>query len=163
MIEIKRWDNEEVIHSGDFADLKECLEDGLKQGVNFYRAKLNDAKLNDAELNGAELNGAELNGAELNDAKLNDAELNGAELNGAELPLLSACICSGEDYWLFISPDVVQAGCQSHSPAEWRKFSKKAIADMDGRKSLKYYPRLLSLIDFFLGEGEKPEWLKNDC
>jgi uncharacterized protein YjbI with pentapeptide repeats len=120
MIEIKRWDNNEVIHSGDFADIKECLEDGVRKGGNFFRADLNYADLNGAELNDAELNRAELSGAKLNDAKLNraglnGAELNGAELNGAELPLLSACICSGEEYWLFISPDVVQAGCQPHS------------------------------------------------
>ena len=84
MIEIRRWDNNEVIHSGDFADIKECLEDGVSKGINFFRAKLSWAKLNGAELNDAELNGAKLNGAKLSWAKLNDAELNGAELNDAE-------------------------------------------------------------------------------
>ncbi len=185
MIEIKRWDTGEVIHAGDFADLKECLEDGASKGVNFFRAKLNyaelnyaelsgaklnDAKLNYAELNyaelnyaelsGAELNGAELNYAELNYAELSGAKLNDAKLNDAELPNMSACICAGEDYYLFLSPDVVQAGCQSHSPEEWRKFTKKEVADMDGKRSLKYYPRLLDLMDLFLGSGDRPEWLK---
>ena len=230
MIEIKRWDTGAVIHSGEFSNLKECLEDGVSKGVNFYRAelnyaklnyaklncaelnyaklncaelnraelnyaKLNDAELNDAELNYAKLNYAELNRAELNDAELNDAklnyaklnraelnyaelndaelndaelnyaklncaELNRAELNDAELPNMSVSICAGEDYYLFLSPDVVQAGCQSHSPDKWRRFTKKEIADMDSRRSLKYYPRLLDLMDFFLGAGERPEWLK---
>ncbi|AKJ43789.1 pentapeptide repeat family protein [Pragia fontium] len=31
---------------------------------------------------------------------------------------------------------------------------------MDGRKALRFYPRLLDLIDFFVGKGERPEWLK---
>ena len=155
MIEIKRWDNGKVIHSGEFADIKECLEDGVTKGVSFHYAKLNGAELNRAELNRAELNDAELNGAELNDAKLNRAEL-----NRAKLPKMSVLICAGEEYRLFISPDVVQAGCQSHSPKEWREFSKKQIAGMDGRTSLRYYPRLLDLMDVFLGKGERPDWLE---
>ncbi|AUR93173.1 coil containing protein [Vibrio phage 1.184.A._10N.286.49.A5] len=70
MIEIKRWDTGGVIHSGDFADLKECLEDGVKKGVSFFYAKLNYAELNHAKLNHAKLNYAELNHAKLNHAKL---------------------------------------------------------------------------------------------
>jgi hypothetical protein len=30
---------------------------------------------------------------------------------------------------------------------------------MDGRKALKFYPRLLDVIDFYIGKGERPEWL----
>lgn len=56
MIEIKRWDNGEVIHSGEFASIKECLEDGVAKGVCFNYAELNEAELNHAALNGAELN-----------------------------------------------------------------------------------------------------------
>jgi hypothetical protein len=130
MIEIKRWDNGKVIYSGDFADIKECLEDGVKNGINFFRAELNYA------------------------------ELNNAKLNNAELPELSVSICSGEQYWLFINPNVVQAGCQSHSPKEWREMLKKQIVEMDGKRALKYYPRLLNLMDFFLGEGKRPDWVK---
>ncbi len=177
MIEIKRWDNGEVIHSGDFADLKECLVDGVSKGISFYRAELNGAELNYAELNGAELNYAELNGArlnyaelngarlnyaELNYAELNGAELNGAELNRAELPKLSASICAGEEYWVFINPQVVQAGCEHHSPEDWRKMTKEKIAAMDGSRSLRYYPRLLDLMDLFLGKGDRPDWVTEE-
>ena len=35
MIEIKRWDNGEVIHSGEFNSVGECLEDGAANGVSF--------------------------------------------------------------------------------------------------------------------------------
>ena len=30
---------------------------------------------------------------------------------------------------------------------------------MDGEDSLKFYPRLLDIIDFYCGKGERPEWL----
>ncbi|HDL6748771.1 TPA: pentapeptide repeat-containing protein, partial [Yersinia enterocolitica] len=30
---------------------------------------------------------------------------------------------------------------------------------MDGKTALKFYPRLLDIIDFYLGKGERPEWL----
>jgi uncharacterized protein YjbI with pentapeptide repeats len=86
MLQIIRWDTDEVIVSNEnVSSIKELLELGVKQGVSFYRAQLNDAQLNGALLNGARLNGAQLNRAELNDAKLNGAELNDAELNDAEL------------------------------------------------------------------------------
>jgi len=54
---------------------------------------------------------------------------------------------------------VVQAGCQSHSPEDWRAMSERQIAEMDGKKALRFYPRLLDLMDFFLGEGDRPEWV----
>ena len=206
MIEIKRWDTGEVIYSGKYESIKDCLESGVSKGISFFRAKLNDAKLNGAKLNGAKLNGAKLNGAKLNGAKLNYAELNGAKLNGAklnyaelnyaklndaelndaelnyaklnyaelndaelnyaklndaELPELSVYMPAGEDYRLFISPAVVQAGCKAFSPESWRNFTKEEIAGMDGKKALKFFPRLLDLMDFFLGEGERPEWLND--
>ncbi|CNI15594.1 pentapeptide repeat-containing protein [Yersinia frederiksenii] len=30
---------------------------------------------------------------------------------------------------------------------------------MDGKTALKFYPRLLDIIDLYLGKGERPEWL----
>ena len=144
-IEIKKWTDGSVIYSGEFESIKECLEDGVSKGVSFNYAELNDA---------------ELNYAKLNYAKLDRAELNYAKLNRAKLPKMSFCICAGQDYYLFISPMVVQAGCQSYSPDDWRKMSKGEIANMDGKKALKFYPKLLDLMDFFLGEGDRPGWVK---
>ncbi len=85
MIEIRRWDNEDVIHTIKGYNIKECLEDGIKKGINFHHASLNYASLNHASLNGALLNHASLNHASLNYASLNGASLNGALLNGASL------------------------------------------------------------------------------
>lgn len=90
------------------------------------------------------------------------ADLYGANLFGANLPDLTFVIL-GEKYFISITNgEYVRAGCQNHTVEEWRKYSKQEIAEMDGRKALKFYPRLLSIIDFYLGAGEWPDWVKND-
>ena len=151
-VEIVKWTDASVIHSGDFHSIKECLEDGVNKGISFNHAKLNYARLNYAELNYAKLNHAKLNGAELNYAKLNHAKLNGAELNNAELNCAEAvCIPSGEKYWLYISNDVVVAGCQSLSPQGWANVTKQELEEMEGDDAIEYHPRLMKLINFFLG------------
>ncbi|EDW2595133.1 hypothetical protein AAK17_002789 [Salmonella enterica subsp. enterica] len=90
------------------------------------------------------------------------ANLCGANLCGANLPDLTFVIL-GEKYFISITNgEYVRAGCQNHTVEEWRKYSKQEIAEMDGRKALKFYPRLLSIIDFYLGAGEWPDWVKSD-
>ncbi|EMJ3153876.1 pentapeptide repeat-containing protein [Yersinia enterocolitica] len=131
---------------------------------NGSRANLRDANLRDADLRGANLRGAnlrdaDLRGADLRGANLRDADLRGADLRGANLPDRTYVIM-GEKYYLQISNgENVRAGCQNHTAEEWRKFSKRDIANMDGKTALKFYPRLLDIIDFYLGKGERPEWL----
>ncbi|CAH0290849.1 hypothetical protein SRABI106_03507 [Rahnella aquatilis] len=67
----------------------------------------------------------------------------------------------GEEYYLQISNgEYIKAGCQNHTAEQWRSFTKREIAEMDGKRALKFYPRLLKIIDFYLGEGAHPEWLK---
>ncbi|MYO46653.1 hypothetical protein DCI65_22235 [Salmonella enterica subsp. enterica serovar Typhimurium] len=95
-------------------------------------------------------------------ANLCDANLCGADLYGADLPDLTFVIL-GEKYFISITNgEYVRAGCQNHTVEEWRKYSKQEITEMDGRKALKFYPRLLSIIDFYLGAGEWPDWVKSD-
>lgn len=95
-------------------------------------------------------------------ADLCGADLRGADLRDANLPDLTFVIL-GEKYFISITNgEYVRAGCQNHTVEEWRKYSKHEIAEMDGRKALKFYPRLLSIIDFYLGAGEWPDWVKND-
>ncbi|EBF1641093.1 pentapeptide repeat-containing protein [Salmonella enterica] len=125
-------------------------------------ADLCGANLLDANLRGADLCGADLCGADLRGADLRGADLCGADLRGADLPDLTFVIL-GEKYFISITNgEYVRAGCQNHTVEEWRKYSKHEIAEMDGRKALKFYPRLLSIIDFYLGAGEWPDWVKND-
>ncbi|EDI9432795.1 pentapeptide repeat-containing protein [Salmonella enterica] len=141
-------------------------------GANLCDANLRGANLCDANLRGADLRGADLRGANLCDANLRGADLCGADLRGAnlcdanlrgaDLPDLTFVIL-GEKYFISITNgEYVRAGCQNHTVEEWRKYSKQEITEMDGRKALKFYPRLLSIIDFYLGAGEWPDWVKSD-
>ncbi|ELD4962344.1 pentapeptide repeat-containing protein [Salmonella enterica] len=133
-------------------------------GANLFGADLRGANLFDANLFDADLRGADLRGANLFDADLCGADLRGAnlfdaDLRGADLPDLTFVIL-GEKYFISITNgEYVRAGCQNHTVEEWRKYSKQEIAEMDGRKALKFYPRLLDIIDFYIGKGERPDWL----
>ncbi|EAN5074344.1 pentapeptide repeat-containing protein [Salmonella enterica] len=132
------------------------------RGADLCGADLCGADLCDANLCDANLCGADLRGADLCDANLCDADLRGADLRGADLPDLTFVIL-GEKYFISITNgEYVRAGCQNHTVEEWRKYSKQEITEMDGRKALKFYPRLLSIIDFYLGAGEWPDWVKSD-
>ncbi|EGI9624272.1 pentapeptide repeat-containing protein [Salmonella enterica subsp. enterica serovar Muenchen] len=129
------------------------------RGANLCGANLCDANLRGANLYGANLYGADLRGANLYGADLRGANLYGADLRGANLPDLTFVIL-GEKYFISITNgEYVRAGCQNHTVEEWRKYSKQEIAEMDGRKALKFYPRLLDIIDFYIGKGERPDWL----
>ncbi|ELO2200107.1 pentapeptide repeat-containing protein [Salmonella enterica] len=131
-------------------------------GADLRGANLCGANLCDADLYGANLCDANLRGADLRGANLRGADLCGADLYGADLPDLTFVIL-GEKYFISITNgEYVRAGCQNHTVEEWRKYSKQEITEMDGRKALKFYPRLLSIIDFYLGAGEWPDWVKSD-
>ncbi|HGG5669440.1 TPA: pentapeptide repeat-containing protein [Salmonella enterica subsp. houtenae] len=128
-------------------------------GANLYGANLSAADLYGADLRDANLRGANLSAADLRDANLRGANLRGANLCDANLPDLTFVIL-GEKYFISITNgEYVRAGCQNHTVEEWRKYSKQEIAEMDGRKALKFYPRLLDIIDFYIGKGERPDWL----
>ncbi|EGH2859806.1 pentapeptide repeat-containing protein [Salmonella enterica] len=129
------------------------------RGANLCGADLRGANLCGADLRDANLCGADLRDANLRDANLCGADLRGANLCGADLPDLTFVIL-GEKYFISITNgEYVRAGCQNHTVEEWRKYSKQEIAEMDGRKALKFYPRLLDIIDFYIGKGERPDWL----
>nr|DAE53839.1 MAG TPA: pentapeptide repeat protein [Caudoviricetes sp.] len=132
-------------------------ENGSKADLS--GADLSCANLYGADLYGANLYGTNLRGANLSGADLYGANLYGANLRGANLPDLTYVII-GEKYFISITNgEYVRVGCQNHTAEEWRKYSKHEIAEMDGRKALKFYPRLLDIIDFYLGKGERPGWL----
>ncbi len=160
------------------ADLRGAnLCDANLCGANLCDANLCDTNLRGADLCGANLCDANLCGANLCDANLCDTNLRGADLRGADLYGANLCgadlygadlpdltfVILGEKYFISITNgEYVRAGCQNHTVEEWRKYSKQEITEMDGRKALKFYPRLLSIIDFYLGAGEWPDWVKSD-
>ena len=138
------------------------LRDADLGSANLSGADLNSADLTYADLSGADLSGANLRDANLRGANLRDADLGGANLSGADLPE-STFIILGEPYFISITNgDYVRAGCQYHLAENWRQFSKKDITQMDGKKALQFYPRLLDIIDFYCGKGERPDWLKEE-
>ncbi|EMD4246194.1 pentapeptide repeat-containing protein [Salmonella enterica] len=152
------------------ADLRDADLFGANlRGANLCGADLFGADLRDADLFGANLRGANLCDADLFGADLRDADLFGADLFGADLRDANLCgadlpdltfVILGEKYFISITNgEYVRAGCQNHTVEEWRKYSKQEIAEMDGRKALKFYPRLLDIIDFYIGKGERPDWL----
>ncbi|EAP3730461.1 pentapeptide repeat-containing protein [Salmonella enterica] len=161
--------------SGSSADLRGAnlfdanLFDADLRGADLRGANLFDADLRGADLRGANLFDADLRGADLRGANLFDADLRGADLRGANLFDANLCgadlpdltfVILGEKYFISITNgEYVRAGCQNHTVEEWRKYSKQEIAEMDGRKALKFYPRLLDIIDFYIGKGERPDWL----
>ncbi|EKI8435173.1 pentapeptide repeat-containing protein [Salmonella enterica] len=148
------------LRGADLCDANLC--DADLYGADLYGANLRGADLCDANLCGADLRGADLCDADLCGANLRGADLYGADLYGADLPDLTFVIL-GEKYFISITNgEYVRAGCQNHTVEEWRKYSKQEITEMDGRKALKFYPRLLSIIDFYLGAGEWPDWVKSD-
>ncbi|WP_145598652.1 pentapeptide repeat-containing protein [Yersinia alsatica] len=111
----------------NLTDLNKILAEH-KIWVDSYRQNGSRANLRDANLRDANLCGADLRGANLRDANL----------CGADLPDRTYIIM-GDKYFLQISNgDTVRAGCQSHTAEEWRKFSKREIADMDGKTALKF-------------------------
>lgn len=87
------------------------------------------------------------------------ANLRGANLRGADLPDLTFIIMGMEYSITITNGEYLQAGCQNHKIEEWRQFSKRDIAEMDGRRALKFYPRLLDVIDFYISKGPRPDRL----
>ncbi|ABS47147.1 MULTISPECIES: pentapeptide repeat-containing protein [Yersinia pseudotuberculosis complex] len=154
LAEHKIW-VESYRENGSRADLRSAN----LSGADLSGADLSGADLRSANLRSANLRSADLRSANLRSADLRGANLSGADLRGANLPDRTYVIM-GEKYYLQISNgENVRAGCQNHTAEEWRKFSKRDIANMDGKTAIKFYPRLLDIIDFYLGKGERPEWI----
>jgi len=104
-IEIKsRFDNNKVLVSGKYENIKECLEknrDAYLRDANLRDANLQGANLRGAYLRGAYLRGANLWGADLWGAYLQDADLRGAYLWSANLrdANLQGADLQGADLW----------------------------------------------------------------
>ena len=149
-----------------YANLSEAnlFNANLREG-NLFNADLRGAYLSYAYLSGADLGNTNLRGADLDGADLGNANLRGADLRGADIESvisdLEIFIFSFKEYNVSIVGDMVKAGCQEHSIDQWFAFSKKEIAEMDGKESLKFYPMLLKTIKLYTEcENEFPEWIK---
>ncbi len=81
LIEIKNRYTGKILLSGEYSDIKDCLE--KNRGAYLRGANLTGAYLRGAHLEGANLTGAYLRGAHLEDANLTGAYLRGAHLEDA--------------------------------------------------------------------------------
>lgn len=85
MIEIRRLNNNEIIHSGDFKSMRECVEDAVRKDVSLWSANLQSVDLRSANLESANLQSANLRSANLQSADLRSANLQSTNLRSADL------------------------------------------------------------------------------
>ena len=149
------------------ANLREAnLRDSCLRFVDLSGADLSYADLSNADLMGANLANANLKHTNLNCANLNGAELRysklyGANLYRADLPE-STFVINGEQYFISITNgDCITACHYTYLIEEWRNISQQDLLKMDGHNAVKFYPRLLDIIDFYCGKGDRPAWLKH--
>ena len=86
-IEIKRWDNDEVIysHACENNTIGETVEDAVKNGIDLSYAYLSHADLKIIDLSNAKLSYANLSNANLYFVNLIGVDLSYADLNNANL------------------------------------------------------------------------------
>ena len=114
MIEIKRWDNKEVIYKSEKGTIKEAVREAASKGIslayaNLSGANLYRANLYDANLSGANLSGANLSGASLSHANLYDANLSHANLSFAKIKTFQ----DQQHLAAYTGTDTVFIGCKA--------------------------------------------------
>lgn len=85
LIEIKRWDNGEVIYAGKHGSIEEAVEHCARNKISLSCANLTGAFLADTDLSNARLSMADLTDADLAYANLSHANLGHADLSHADL------------------------------------------------------------------------------
>jgi len=83
--EIRRWDTNAVIYTGEADSLRELVERAVRERVDLYYANLSGAKLSFANLDSAKLRFAKLSYAELRHADLRFSDLRYADFRYANL------------------------------------------------------------------------------
>ena len=156
MIEIKRWDNGEVIHSGDFSSVKECLEDGIRKEIDFWRANMCGANMRDADMRGANMcdanmRGANMRGANMRGADMCDANMCGADMRGANMrdaDMRGANMCDADmrgavgsnsrvssmqhgPYSIVVVDDICHGGCTTKTLQEWLEYDGEELNAYD--------------------------------
>lgn len=170
MTQIKRWNDDEVIHEGDGTIRELAIKNKADlSGANLRDADLRGADLRDADLSFANLRGANLHGANLHGANLRDANLRGADLSGADLrdANLRGADLSGATYngvkvkrlWsvgrlyrynvvIVISKDntlYIGLGCHFRKALEWQNDFWNNVEEFPDDGSIKTQERQLAL------------------
>ena len=98
-IEIKSWLTGSVLFSGEYENIREALEAGVKSRADI----MSGADLSRANLYSVNLSGANLSGANLSRAYLSSADLSRADMSGANL--------DSKHCFISISPIGSENGC----------------------------------------------------
>ena len=122
-IEIKRWDNQEVIICGEYESIKDCVQNN--RNVSFYRA----------DLSYADLSYSDLHYSDLRSAKYSDLTIKKTPLQIANLK-----------YDILIFTNHIKIGCELHKAKDWDKFTNKEIIAMDGQTALKFWKRYKTIL-----------------
>ncbi|WP_197063297.1 pentapeptide repeat-containing protein [Pantoea rodasii] len=146
-------------------DLSNCnfsrakLRHAVLKRCNLKRANFSHVKFEYASLSYSTFFCTDFHNANLHLADLTGTNLKGAHLFGTRLPA-DTWLILGEEYSMQITHGVsLIAGCQVHKIEDWRRFRRHDIESMDGERAVKFYPRLLDILDFYTGTGERPDWL----
>lgn len=139
LIEITNRITSQVIFSGEYESIQECVEAAIKSGANLSNADLRYANLCYADLSNASLSGANLSNADLSNADLCGCAGNMKEIKSLQFELWPVTYTSTE----------IQIGCQSHAIEKWAKWNTAAgrvwIQKMD-EKALEWAEKWLDIV-----------------
>jgi hypothetical protein len=116
---------DEVIFECAADTIKLAVNAALESGANLSGANLSGANLSRANLSEANLSGANLAGANLEWAYLSEANMYGEKVTKA--PIQLGC---GFKWWICITENHIQIGCQVHKAEEWFSFSDDEVKEM---------------------------------
>ena len=152
-IEIKKWTDNEIILSGEYESIKDCLE--RNRSADLRSADLRSADLRSADLSYADLSSTDLRSADLSYADLRSANLSSANLRSANLSYAkyldfkikkTPIQLINLKYDILIFANHIKIGCELHKTKEWESFTNKQIIKMDGKEALLFWERYKTIL-----------------
>lgn len=86
--------DQNLLFSGDYRTLRECVEDALRDGVNLDGIDLSRSDLSEINLDGVRIAGANFAHVNLTGANVSEASLQDCDFTGAAL--FNACFCHSD-------------------------------------------------------------------
>ena len=141
MREIRRLDNGEVIHSGDFNSDAELLIDGLNKSVSFYRADFRSANFSYANFSSADFSYADFSSADFSSANFRSADFSYANFSSADFSYANFSSVCGDgiaikylaygNYKLIIQGNNGFFGCTKKTLDDWLEHKGEGLNSDD--------------------------------
>ena len=166
MIEIRRWDNNEIIIKGDYESIAKCIE--KNKDKSFYHADLSSANLSSANLRSTNLSYADLSYANLSYANLRSANLSSTDLRSANLSysdlskryIQISRIGSRKGITAYcFDDDVIWCGCWKGTLEEFKSRVKEV--HKNNKQYLSEYLGFIKYIESLISESGKGEKREN--